>query len=149
LQKYFNKLFAIMPKKTSKKPILKNENLGLKQIPIKLSIKDTKSKTNLVPLNVISVSCSSQSIEIDPLLKTSKHPILIVVNHAFLQTQLDLTGVSNQAIFGFESDGKFIGASLLGKNGVSSVQFLNLGRLILIAPLKLNLTSRSITKINY
>jgi hypothetical protein len=138
-----------MIKKTSKMPIHKNEKIVLDKTSIKLSIKDTKSKTNLIPLDAIKVFCNSQSIEIEPLLQEHKSPILIAVNHAYLQTQLDLTGVSNQAIFSFESDGKFIGASLLGKNGASSVKFLNLGRLILIAPLKLNLTAHSITHIKY
>jgi hypothetical protein len=52
-------------------------------------------------------------------------------------------------VFSFEEDGKFIGASLLGENGASSIQFLNLGRLILIAPLKMNLTSHSIIHLKY
>jgi hypothetical protein len=138
-----------MNKKSIKKSNLKKEKPEFNRTSIKLIIKDQKAKSFEKQLDVITKSCKSQSIIIVDLLKEFNCPILLVVEHIYLQTQLDLTGVSNHVIFSFEEDGKFIGASLLGENDASSVQFLNLGRLILIAPLKMNLTSHSIIQIKY
>jgi hypothetical protein len=132
-----------------KKGNSKKEEPSTKQTTIKLSIAGLKTKPLPIQINAAIVKCSSHSIKIEPLLNEFKCPILIIIDHPNLQTQIDMTGVSNQTILSFEEDGKFIGASLIGKSISSPIQFLNLGRLILIAPLNMKLYSNAITKITY
>jgi hypothetical protein len=138
-----------MKNKTFKKGISTKQDPYTNQTTIKVSILGVKGKSTVMALSTVITPCNSHSIIIEPLLKEFKCPILLVVNHPNLQTQLDMTGVSNQTILSFDQDGVFIGAGLIGKNGDAPMQFLNLGRLILIASMDMHLTAQSIICINY
>jgi hypothetical protein len=138
-----------MKNKTILDGLLENEKAIPKKTTIKLSYSVTKTKQNVKKIPTVLIICDEHSVKVKPWLDEFNCPLLLVIRNTYLQTEIDMIGISNHALFSFESDGKFIGASLIGINVDAPLQFFNTSKLILIAPKDLKLSSLLILNINY
>lgn len=92
----------------------------------------TKSPFREIDIVSQYTSCKKPILAVEPFMSKNKIALLVKVEHPYLQTLIDLTGINHMLVMSFEASGKFIGMNRVGKKSEAPFQVLNQGRIFLI-----------------
>tara|TARA_B110000037_G_C16829696_1_gene387205 strand:- start:11 stop:415 length:405 start_codon:yes stop_codon:yes gene_type:complete len=109
----------------------------------KLEIK--KAQDTLIDLSfkngrpTLQINCSFSrtqlySINLLTIIGDKEHPILLSFEHQQLQTIIDVTGVHNYLMAGFDAENKLIGVSFFNQMGTGTFSVLSQAKSVLIFP---------------